>query len=180
MRIPRIERHNQKTITKYGQLIEGFDAKNHSYLVSAEAMYRSLEEVLNGKSTFFPHHMSMLANTMELYYKGIVALSNKRMSSYTRECHNLVHLYSEVTSHVMEIYPGISRYEENSIYNYLKELGELYIDSRYYGAKVSRESFEESMVFLREQRDFVMSLVDPTKSWKKEDCEFEGELGERA
>lgn len=169
MRIPKLEIKDRKTIDRNGHLMEGFEAKDHNYLLSAEDIYKSLEEVANGKVAYRSHYMSLLANAVELYYKGIVALSDKTMSAYTRECHNLAHLYSEITTHIMPIYPVTSRYEENAIYDYLKELSDLYIESRYLGASVSKNSFEESMVFLREQRDFVMSLVDPTKSWKKED-----------
>lgn len=175
MKIPKIDIKNQKTITKSGGLKEGFKPEEHNYLIGAENMYKSLKEVLDGKTNYYPHHMGILANTIELYYKGIIALSIPKMSSYTKESHNLPHLYSEVTTHIMDIYPGISRYEENALYDYLKELSDLYIESRYLGAIVSKESFVESMDFLREQREFVMGLVDPTKSWKNNKDIFENE-----
>lgn len=169
MRIPRLDIKEEKTINKDGTLKDGESPKNHNYLLSAEKMYKSLEEIYDGKANYYPHHMGMLANTIELYYKGIIALSIPKMSSYTKGCHNLVHLYSEVTTHIVGIYPNLSAYEENSLYDYLKELSDLYIGSRYFGASASKDSFDESIKFVREQRDFVMSFVDPTKSWKKED-----------
>lgn len=169
MRIPRLDIKEERTISRDGKLKDGVSPENHNYLLSAEQMYKNLEEIYDGKANYYPHHMGMLANTIELYYKGIIALSVPKMSSYTKECHNLAHLYSEVTTHIMDIYPNLSRYEENALYDYLKELSDLYIESRYMGANASKESFDESMKFVREQRDFVMSLVDPTKSWQKED-----------
>lgn len=169
MRIPKLEIKEKRTIDNNGKIKDGVAPIDHNYLLSAEQMYKNLEEIYDGNATYYPHHMGMLANTIELYYKGIVALSVPKMSAYTKESHNLAHLYSEVTTHIMGIYPNLSRYEENALYDYLKELSNLYIESRYFGANTSKASFDESMKFVREQRDFVMSLVDPTKSWKKED-----------
>lgn len=169
MRIPSLDIKNKRNVDKDGKLMEGFSFQEHNYLSNAEKMYRSLEEVYSGKATYYPHHMSILANTVELYYKGLIALSIPKISSFTKECHNLVHLYDEISKNIMDIYPCISQYEKNALYDYLKELGDLYISARYYEKSVSVDGFNSSMQFLREQRDFVMGMIDPTKSWKKDE-----------
>ena len=60
-------------------------------------MWKRLNDVKNKKVDFIDPDMSMLANTLELYYKGMLEASGLEINDHLlNETHNLYTLYSEI------------------------------------------------------------------------------------
>lgn len=138
----------------------------------AEEMYEDL--MSRTKETYRYYQMAVLANTLELYYKGLLDASGLIVSEHLmKESHDLCALNSEISSRIQDINNCKSQGEERSLRSYLRELSGLYIDARYHNAQTSFEDFDKCRQYLTIQREKCMSLLDPSRSWDKPPIKYE-------
>lgn len=140
---------------------------DNDYIYGAEQMFKRLSSIT--EESYLCIDMSMLANTLELYYKGVLEASGLNIDPYLmEESHSLSRLYAEVSSRITPLGNESSRDEQREKNNFLKNISALYIDARYHNAYTSYEDFCKCRIFLNDQRERCMTLLDPSKAWNKE------------
>ncbi len=133
----------------------------------AEDMYNDI--MSDTKETYKSYHMSVLANALELYYKGVLEESGLNIAdSLMNESHDLYRLNSEISSRIQELDVCDTKSDERALRYFLRDLSALYIDSRYHFAQTSYEDFCKCRDYLKIQRDKCMSLLDPSRKWDKQ------------
>ncbi len=139
---------------------------DNELIYAAEDMYEDL--CSKTEETYKNFHMSVLANALELYYKGVLKASGLSVDDYImNESHSLNVLYSEISSRIRPLGNESTRGEVRDMKEYLRNLSSLYIDARYHNAQTSYEDFNKCRTFLENQRRRCMSMLDPSMAWDK-------------
>ncbi len=136
---------------------------DNDYIYGAEEMYDDLTS--RDQNTYKNFHMSILANALEMYYKGVLQASGLQISDYVMSSHNLYPLYSEIATRISPLGNETTPQEKRDVRTFLNNLTHLYIDAKYHHAQISYEDFQKCRTFLTNQRERCMSLLDPTRSW---------------
>ena len=133
----------------------------------AEDMYEDI--MSKTRDTYKNYHMSVLANALELYYKGVLEASGLQVDPYLmKKSHSLHTLHAEIESRIGVMLDVCnSKSEERALHQFLVDLSSLYIDARYHFAQTSYEDFCKCRTYLEHQRDKCMSLLDPSRAWDK-------------
>ncbi|MBR3517932.1 MAG: hypothetical protein IKN07_01800 [Lachnospiraceae bacterium] len=139
---------------------------DNSKIYVAEDMFDDLES--KTEQTYKNYHMSILANDLELYYKGVLEASGLNVAeSLMKESHDLYRLHSEISTRIQPLDVCNSRSEEHALKQFLRDISALYIDARYDYAQTSYDDFCKCRKYLEIQRDKCMSLLDPSRAWDK-------------
>ena len=139
---------------------------DNDYIYTAEDMYKDI--MSKNEDTYKNFHMAVLANALELYYKGVLEASGLNVDRMLiEESHNLYRLYSEISTRIQPLTNESTMGEKRELREYLRNLSTLYIDARYHNAQTSYEDFDKCRQFLDNQRSRCMSLLDPSMEWNK-------------
>lgn len=136
---------------------------DNDYIYGAEEMYDDL--MSRDQNTYKNFHMSILANALEMYYKGVLQASGLIVPENMMKNHHLAVLYDEISSRITPLGNETTTQEKREVRLFLNNLSHLYIDAKYHHAQTSYEDFQKCRLFLSNQRERCMSLLDPTRSW---------------
>ena len=145
----------------------GENIGKNTNIKSAENMYKRLCDVRLGFVEFMPQDLSMASNCLELYYKELVIVKNMEISDrLLNESHNLYGLAKKIEANGVTLCSGGKKKKE-WFYDILNDLQDCYVATKYYGHEPDSSDFREAMNLLKKQREVVMTILDPTKSWNK-------------
>lgn len=154
---------------------------DNNFIYGADSMWGRLGMVREEKIPYIPQDVSMLANTLEMYYKGLIESSGiKVQESLLKQSHSLSRLYDEIDNRIKEIIPNQSKSDRRNMKMFLNDLSALYIDARYENAQPSFQEFCDCYDFVKTQREFVIELLSGPKSYEPsanaiEKCEIEND-----
>lgn len=132
---------------------------------NAEEMWARLQFVKEQKVPFIKQDMATLANTVELYYKGLIKASGIKVSEHLMcESHSLYALTNEIENRIMPLSAPLSRTEERDRRNFLMDLSSMYIDARYRSVDVDFEEFKTCMDWAENQIRLIRESLLPPKN----------------
>ena len=132
---------------------------------NAEEMWNRLCIVKAEKVPFIKQDMAMLANTVELYYKGLILASGIKVSDHLMcESHSLYALTNEIENRIMPLSAPLSRTEERDRRNFLMDLSSMYIDARYRSVDVDFDEFKTCMEWAENQIRLIKESLLPPKN----------------
>lgn len=137
---------------------------DNDYIYGAEQMYKRLSSIT--EETYLDIDMSMLANALEMYYKGVLDASGLNIDSYLMKTHSLNELYREISVRISPLGNETTENDKRELRHYLNDLTALYVDARYHYAQTPYEDFDKNRLFLSNQRERCMTMLDPSKSWE--------------
>lgn len=150
---------------------------DNNFIYSATDMWKRLEEIADGKVQFQNFDMALLANCVELYYKGMLQSSGLKVSEHLMQnSHSLYALHNEIENRIMSLTGTLTIGERRDYNNFLKDLSDMYISTRYNNVQVTFDEFKKCLNWARAQRDTVMNTLDPTGEWKKKFIKEENNL----
>lgn len=139
---------------------------DNDYIYAAEDMYEDL--MSRTEENYKNYHMAVLANTLELYYKGVLQASGLSVDEHLmKKSHSLNTLYREISDRIQPLNNLQTESEKRDMRHFLFELSALYTDARYHYAQTSYEEFDKSRQFLSDQRKRCMTMLDPSMEWDK-------------
>lgn len=142
-------------------------------IYGAEQMYARLSSIT--RETYLDIDMAMVANCLELYYKGVLEASGLSVDPMLlNKSHSLNRLYQEITNRIIPLGNEKTPSEIRDMNMFLSDLSCLYIDARYHNAQTPFEDFEKCRAFVSAQREKCMSLLDPSRAWDKASGTREG------
>lgn len=140
---------------------------DNNFIYCAMDMWERIEEISEGKVKFQNFDMALLANCMELFYKGLLQSSGLKVSEHLmNNSHSLYTLHNEIENRIMSLSGTMTIQERRDYNNFLKDLSDMYISTRYSYEQSSLEEFQKCVIWARNQRDIIMNTLDPTKEWK--------------
>lgn len=145
----------------------GADIDKNTHIRSAEQMYRRLNDIRLGKVDFIPQDMSMAANCLELYYKELAFIKNVESADRFQKGHSLYGLAKSFESNGIVLCEG-GKSKKQWFYDVIHDMQGCYISTKYYGHEPNTGDFREAMKLLKKQREVVLTILDPSKSWHKE------------
>ena len=135
---------------------------DNDYFYGADDMWSRLIHVKDGTVPFISQDMSMLANVMELYYKGLLKASGMTVPRHLiEESHSLVALVDEIESRITPLSGSLSRQDERNRRNFLMDLSDLYIKTRYNHKQATFEEFCKCMIWAEKQKEIVKEILNP-------------------
>ena len=159
----------------------GKDICNNTQIKSAENMYKRLCDIKAGFVEFMPQDLSMASNCLELYYKELAIVKKLHLGNRLMyESHNLYSIAKAIEEKGVVLCTG-GKGKKEWFYTILNDLQDCYIATKYYGHEPNSGDFREAMKLIKKQREIVLTLLDPTKSWdKKQDTIVMGKREEYA
>lgn len=139
---------------------------DNDFIYGAEEMYEDI--MSRDENTYRNYHMAVLANTLEMYYKGVLSASGLNLDEHLmKESHSLAALNEEISTRIQPLNNATTTGDKKALREYLHTLSALYIDARYHHAQTSFDDFDKCRQFLTDQRRRCMSLLDPSMEWDK-------------
>ena len=152
------------------------DVFANDYFYGADQLWERLTEVRRGRVKYINADMSMLANCVELYYKGLLYASKVKVpEDVMKESHSLLRLTDEIETKICPLQYNMTLSERRDRKNFLIDLGAKYITCRYHNEQVSREDFCKCYDWAKGQKEIIKEILAPNveKDIVLDDDEYE-------
>lgn len=135
---------------------------DNQYFYNGSEMWERLCDVRDKKIPFIRQDMAMLANVIELYYKGLIQSSGIKVDPHLlNTSHSLLALTIEIENRIMPLSAPLTRTEDRDRRNFLNDLSNMYIGTRYDGLHADYDDFVICMDWAQKQIDLIKETLLP-------------------
>ncbi len=135
---------------------------DNQYFYNGSEMWERLCAVRDKQIPFVRQDMSMLANVVELYYKGLIISSGIKVDPHLLNAsHSLLALTIEIENRIMLLSAPLTRTEDRDRRNFLNDLSNMYIGTRYNGTPASYDDFVVCMDWAQKQINLIKETLLP-------------------
>ena len=151
---------------------------DNAYFYKAEQAWNRLTDIKNNKIDYIDDDYSMLINTLERFYKGLLQskLDNKEGYSlppgFMTADHDFIKIVDEIERNFTSLYNIETQSDYRDRNNFLKDLRHSYTSSRY-NENPKKEDFDKLYDVVKSQKELVYDYLLDNKNKKLTDFEQE-------
>ena len=151
---------------------------DNNYFYGAEQMWDRLTKIRNDEIEYLNIDMSMLANCVELLYKGFLTAAGIDVAVSVGITHNLCTLVTEIEKKICPLQYIENQADLKKRKIFLDELSKKYLSTKYYNDQVTKEEFQACYDWAAKQRQLIMDYLipPPMPQITNEDLEIKEEL----
>lgn len=149
---------------------------DNNYFYHADENMKRLSEIYEGKVSYISSDLSLLINTLEMYYKGYLqskldeGIGYKLPAGFLTENHDLFKLADEITDNFIPLFSKDTVGDINSAENFYRHLRHYYTAARY-TEYPNYSEFKEVYEFVLAHKNLVINNlldINPVKDNKDE------------